>query len=120
MLEDEPDAARSGVAPGRVLSVEVDGAPVGLLEPCDDPEEARLARSGGAEESDELAVANLQRDVVEGEEGPERFRDGTDLDAQGASSPACRERNALASMAARATRVRSDAAANAPWKAYSL
>ena len=93
---------------------------VGLLEAGDDPEQARLARAGGAEEGDELAVADLQRDVVEGEEAPERLRDGTDLDAHGASSPACRERNALAAIVARATSVRSDAAANAPWKAYSL
>ncbi len=120
MLEDEADPALAGVAPRRVLSVEVDGAPVGLLEPGDDPEQARLARARGAEEGDELAVADAQGDVVEREESPEGLRDGPDLDAHGASSPACRERNALASMAARATRVSSDAAANAPWNAYSL
>ncbi len=120
MLEDEADPPRAGVAAGGVLALEVDRAAVGLLEAGDDPQEARLARARGAEEGDELSLADAEGDVVEGPEAPERLRDGADLDAQGASSLACRERNALAAIVARATRVRSDAAANAPWKAYSL
>ena len=55
VLEDEADAALAGLAHGRVFALEEDLAAVGVLEPGDDAQQARLAGAGGPEQRHQLA-----------------------------------------------------------------
>ena len=48
-----------------VASVDSDGAPVGTLESGEDHEQRRLARAGGAQETDRLALGYAQADAFE-------------------------------------------------------
>ena len=68
VLEDRVDVALVGRQPGDVLALELDRALGRLLEAADHPQRRGLAAAARAEEAEELAVADLEVDVVDGEE----------------------------------------------------
>ena len=47
-------------------TVDLDGAAVGTLQPSDAPQQRGLAAAAGAEENDELARMDLERDTIDG------------------------------------------------------
>src|SRR2546426_11461921 len=62
------------------------------LEPRDHAEQGCLPRAGGAEQDEELAVADRQVHPIDGMEIPEVLSEASDFDARhrrGASSGAC-------------------------------
>ena len=63
-----------------------------LLEPADHPQGRRLAAARRAEEAEELAVAHLEVDVVDGEHVAERLRhlDEPDVDIWHVRAPRIR------------------------------
>ncbi len=65
MLEDEADAALARRHAERVLAGDRERAGLRPLEPGDDAQQGRLARARGAEQRQELALRDLERDVVE-------------------------------------------------------
>ncbi len=67
VLEDRVDVALVGGEPGHVLALELDPALRRLLEAADHPEGRRLAAAGWAEEAEELALVDVEVDVVDGE-----------------------------------------------------
>src|SRR5262249_46648016 len=73
-----PDPIVDGVA-GDVLAVEDEGAAVGREEAADQVHQRRLPRAVRSDEPEELALADRQRDVVDGEVASERLRDVADL-----------------------------------------
>ena len=85
VLEDEADAAVLRPPSRHLLARDRDRPGVRLLKACDDPEERRLPRPGRAEERDERACRDVERDVVEGLEVAEALRDGTNGDAHACS-----------------------------------
>src|SRR5574341_1412273 len=129
VLEDEPDVPVPHVVGRRVLPVDDDPARVGGLEPGDDPQERRLAASGGTEQREELAAPNVDADVGQRHIGAEALADVLDVDAHaGGSSVAAAARRCPARQSTidRATSVTSassvsnDATAKAAAKLYSL
>ena len=86
-LEDHVDGALVRRNAGDVPALE-DDAPLGRPdEPGEDPQQRRLAAARGAEQRDELTVADLERDVVEGDDLPVPVRDPVDLEPGGAVLP---------------------------------
>ena len=85
MLEHEADLALAHVAVGGVLSIEQDAALVGVFEAGDDPEQRGLAAAGRAQQRDQLARREVQRDAVERDEAAEGLADVLDFDAHGTS-----------------------------------
>ena len=83
MLEDEADAALLHRQPGRVLAGQLDAAGVGRLQPGDDPQDRALARARRAQQGDELAGRDLERDVLHGLERAVPLREVLHLDAHG-------------------------------------
>ena len=75
VLEDEADVPLLRSERGGVLSAEEDLSRVRGLEPGDDAEQRRLARAARAEESRQRSALDVERDVVEGDEVAETFRD---------------------------------------------
>src|SRR5262249_10942913 len=71
-LEDHGDVARARRQFSDVAAADRDPAARGLLEPRDHPQERRFAAAGRPDEYEELAVRNLERDVVD----PDRVRKG--------------------------------------------
>src|SRR5262249_45340417 len=69
------EAAVGGADLGDVLAVDRDGAGSGAVEAGDKAEKGGLAAAGGADEDDELAVGDLERDVVDDLGRAEGFRD---------------------------------------------
>ena len=65
-LEDRVDVALVGRLPGDGLLAEVDRALGRLLEAADHPQRRRLAAAGRAEEREEAAPLDLEREVVDG------------------------------------------------------
>ena len=65
-LEDHRDPAAARRQVGRVAAADPDAPAVDLLEPGEAAEQRRLAAAGGPEEDDELAVGDLEVDVVDG------------------------------------------------------
>ena len=65
VLEDRVDVALVGRQPGHVLALQLDQAGGRLLEPADHPQGRGLAAARGAEEAEELAVLDLEVDVVD-------------------------------------------------------
>jgi hypothetical protein len=134
VLEHEPDLTLAHRLRGRVLAVEVNGAPVGGLQPGDDPEERGLARARGAEEGHQLAAGHVETHVVERGEVTKRLAEVADLDAHAAIpagvSPAsarsaaarccCHSTSVLRVSVTSASRVRIDATAKLAAKEYSL
>src|SRR5690606_2243612 len=100
---------------------------VGLVETRDDPEQRRLAGSGGPEEGHQLTAGDVQADVVQGAEGSEGPGDVADADAHcGTISSSLIVRAVFHSTSAfnarvtRASRASSEATAKAATKLYSL
>ena len=117
VLEDEADAAVLRLAARRVLALEEDLAAVRALEPRDDAQEARLAGPRRPEERHELAVGDLQADVVHRRERAERLGDASNLDAHDSSRHSTR---LFATRVTMARRARREATAKAAWNWYSL
>ena len=65
VLEHEADAAVAGRDPGDVPAVQRDAAVVHLDEAGDGAQQGALAAAGGPEQDQELALLDLQRDVVD-------------------------------------------------------
>ncbi len=63
VLEDGVHLAGEGRQVGDVPPGELDPAAVGPLEPRDQPQQGGLARTGGPEQGEELAVPDLQVDT---------------------------------------------------------
>ena len=80
MLEDEADAAGLGRRVGDVGAVQQDGAAVGRLQAGDDAQQRRLAAAAWAEQRGERAAGDVDRDVVERDEGAKALVDLVDLD----------------------------------------
>ncbi len=67
-LEDKGDVALRGAPEGDVLAVQQDTARGGQLEPGDHPERRRLAAARGAEQAEELAIADGEARILDGDE----------------------------------------------------
>ena len=80
VLEHHPDAAAVGGQASDVSPVQVDRARRGHDEAGDDAQERRLAAAGGAEQGDDLGVADGQRSVAEDGRAVERDRDVTNFE----------------------------------------
>ena len=65
MLEHEADAPVAGSDPGDVAAVQRDAPVIDFDEPGDGAQQRALAAAGGAEEDEELALLDLERDVVD-------------------------------------------------------
>ena len=65
VLEDRVHVPLERRKPRHVLALELDQAAGRLLEPADHPERGRLAAAGRAEEAEELAVTDLEVDLVD-------------------------------------------------------
>ena len=131
MLEHEADAAVAHRNVGRVLVAEIDVAAVGVFEAGDHAQDRRLAGARGAEQRDQLAALDVERDAVHGAERVEGLHDIVEADLHGvfpcattgageasAGRPArpapCRSSSTLAMMVTTASTVRMEAAAKAP------
>ena len=81
MLEDEADATcgRRDVLRGDTVADDI--AAVGRFEPRDDAEQSRFAAAGRAEQGDEFAVIDVERDAVEDARARVGFIDVFDLNA---------------------------------------
>jgi hypothetical protein len=65
VLEDRVDVALERRQPGDVLALELDQAGRGLLEATDHPQRGGLPTARRAEQAEELAVLDLEVDVVD-------------------------------------------------------
>ena len=79
-LEDHGDVARPRREVGDVPVADRDRAAGHVLEPGEQPEQRRLAAARRADEHQELAVADLQGDVVDGLDRAERLRHPVERD----------------------------------------
>ena len=73
VLEDRVDLALVRREAGHVLLAQVHGAAGRLLEPADHAQRRGLAASGGAEQRDEAAPLEGEREIVDGFDLSERF-----------------------------------------------
>ena len=80
VLEDRVDVALERRQPRHVLALELDQSRRRLLEAADHPEGRRLAAARRPEEAEELAVAHLEVDVVDGDLVPELLDDIDEAD----------------------------------------
>ena len=78
-LEDRVDLALVGGEVGDVAAVEEDAAGVRLLEAGREAQHGRLAAAARAEEGEELALLDLEGDVVDGLDGAEALGDAAEL-----------------------------------------
>ena len=90
-LEDGVDVALVGRPAGDRLLAEVDRALGRLLEAADHPQRRRLAAAGRAEQGEEAAAVDLERELVDGDHVVEALRDrsrrtSTVIGVAGASS----------------------------------
>ncbi len=67
-LEDHRDVAGAGRKLGDVAAADRDRAVGHLLEAGDHPQQRRLSAAGRPDEDEELAAADLERDVVDCDE----------------------------------------------------
>jgi len=78
VLKDEPDVTLLGrkhpVGAGDGPAIDFDPTGVGTLEAGDEPQRGGLATPAGTEQSEEFAVANGQRERVDGTLGTEHAR----------------------------------------------
>ena len=81
VLEDETDVAALRGQAGGVGALDPHGAAVGLVEPGDHPEQGGLPPAAGAEQRREPAAADIDADVVEGDEIAEPLADVECLNA---------------------------------------
>src|SRR5690606_27718878 len=80
ILEHHGDLAILGVEVGDVLATDQDLARGRVLEPRNHPQRSGLAAAGGAEEADELAVADLEVDGGDCREAAEALGDVLEFD----------------------------------------
>jgi hypothetical protein len=73
VLEDGVHLALERRSPRDVHTVEFDHAGRRSLEPGDQPQAGRLSRAGRTEEGEELAVGDLEIEVFERDDVPERL-----------------------------------------------
>ncbi len=66
LLKDEGNVAASRRIVGHVAAIDEDGAPVGTLQPRDQPECRRLPGTARAEQDDKLAVVDGKRQIAHG------------------------------------------------------
>ena len=81
VLEDETHPALTHMGVGGVLTGEDDPTAVGALQPGDDPQQRGLAAARGTEQRGQGAAREVERDIVECDEGTEGLVDVFDLDA---------------------------------------
>ena len=67
------------------FAMEVHRARIRALQPGDDPQHRALAAARGAEASDQLAGADVETNVIDGQMATESLDQITDLDAPGIS-----------------------------------
>ena len=86
VLEHHADVAPLGRQLGDAMLAEVDLARIGELEASDGPEGRGLPAPGGTEQRHQLAVADIEVQVVDGDDGAKRFvrplTAMTDIDAE--------------------------------------
>ena len=86
-LEDHADAPALGrqveAAAGDAHAADLDAAAVERLEAGDQAQERGLAAAAGAEQGEQLALGQRQRDAVDGRDGAEMFRHVFKTDAGG-------------------------------------
>src|SRR5262249_59777374 len=70
---EEHDAIAAGAADRRAAATHRAGT--GALEACEDVEQRRFAATGGAEQTENLAVCNLEVDAIQGDRGAGARRD---------------------------------------------
>ena len=75
VLEHRVHVPLVGRQPGDVLALQLDAPGGRLLEAADHPQRGRLAAAGRAEQAEELAVHDLEVDVVDREDVAEGLRD---------------------------------------------
>jgi hypothetical protein len=61
-----------------VLAIQMDAAAAGFLETGHHAQQRRLAAAGAAQQAEDLALVDFQRDIVDGDEVPEPFGDVVD------------------------------------------
>ncbi len=88
VLEHEADLPFTRMRVRRIFAVEADRAGIRYLQPRDDAQQRRLARTGGPEKCDELAGRNLQVDMVDRRETAEALDHAGQLNAHVGLSPA--------------------------------
>ena len=70
VLEDEPDLALAHVHVRHVAAMQRDAPVVDFSEPCDRAQQGALAAAARAEQHQELALVDVQRDVVDDRDVP--------------------------------------------------
>ena len=87
-LEDGVDVALVGRQPGHVLALQLDQAGGGHLEAADHPQRRGLAAAGRPQEREELAVLDIEVDVVDGGAVAEALDDVHEMDVDLRHGPA--------------------------------
>src|SRR5215204_4796592 len=78
-LEDDAEVALGRRQRRDVLALLMDGARALRIEAGDGAQQGGLAAARGAEETDELALDDIERDIAEGSEVAETLREVSDL-----------------------------------------
>src|SRR5205823_5400979 len=134
VLEAEAHLAFASGASRRILAVDEDFTGIGRGQASDDAQQGGLAAAAGTEQRDQLTLADLERDPVQGDEAAEAFADVAEPDAHGftrwgaadsATDPSCRRatRHSTAVLSASVTSASSassEATAKAAARLYSL
>ncbi len=122
VLEDETDAAACGIVLGGVLFVEQDGSAVGRFQAGDHAQQSGFARARRPEQGEQFSGADLQAYVIDGHETAELLADIADLYTHICPPriPACSWISFFTTSVTTATRLNSEATANAAAKLYSL
>ena len=81
MLEDEADAAIPRVTPRGIVTVEQHRPGIRSLEPGNDAQQRRLARTGRAQQRQQLTLIDGEADAIERDERPEPLADPADFNA---------------------------------------
>jgi hypothetical protein len=80
VLEHHGEAAPARRKAAHVVAADHDAAGILPLEACDDAQKRGLAAARRPQQGDELAVADVQRDLLKGPEGAELLDDPVDDD----------------------------------------
>ena len=76
-----------GFMPAILMPLEGDGSRVGRIVARDEVEECRLPRAVGADETEQLAAAQLEMGVVDGDQAPEGLGDVVDPEDKVVAKP---------------------------------
>ncbi len=123
VLEHDADAPLARRQRRDVVAADQHGARIRPLEPGEHAEQRGLARAGGAEQREELAARDIERDVVERLHRPEAAADAAKLQAHARPRARWAEARSSRSFAASVTRpskASRAATAKAPANWYSL